>query len=87
MEVVLLWLDDLDDLLFSAALLWDSLRRLLLRIGLGAACTLGACELSLTAIDWVPVLNASALGCVAAWFSGGLLRIYYRRIRPTVVVA
>ena len=36
MEVVLLWLDDLDDLLFSAALGWERLRRVVLQIGLAA---------------------------------------------------
>jgi CHASE2 domain-containing sensor protein len=82
MEIVLLWLDDLDDLLFTAALVWESLRRALLQIGLGAACALGVCELSTVAVHWVPVFNAVAVGSVAAWLSGGLLRAYYRRVRP-----
>ena len=30
MEVVLLWLDDLDDVLFSVALAWERLRRVVL---------------------------------------------------------
>lgn len=87
MEVVLLWLDDLDDLVFSAALLWESLRRAFLGVGLGAACTLGVCELSMMAIDWIPLLNAVAIGCVAAWLSSGLLRAYYYRLRPAAVSA
>jgi len=69
MEVVLLWLDDLDDLLFTAALVWESLRRALLKIGLGAACALGVCELSAMAVHWVPVFNGVAVASVAAWLS------------------
>ncbi len=87
MEVVLLWLDDLDDLLFTAALVWESLRRALLKIGLGAACALGVCELSAMAVHWVPVFNGVAVASVAAWLSGGLLRAYYRRVRPTSLPA
>jgi CHASE2 domain-containing sensor protein len=87
MEIVLLWLDDLDDLLFTAALVWESLRRALLKIGLGAACALGVCELSTMAVHWVPVFNAIAVASVAAWLSGGLLRAYYRRVRPISVTA
>jgi CHASE2 domain-containing sensor protein len=82
MEIVLLWLDDLDDLLFTAALVWESLRRAVLKVGLGAACALGVCELSMMAVHWVPVFNTIAVGSVAAWLSGGLLRAYYRRVRP-----
>ena len=46
MEVVLLWLDDLDDALFSAALAWERLRRVVLQIGLAAAFALAGSELS-----------------------------------------
>ena len=46
MEVVLLWLDDLDDVLFSAALLWERLRRVVLQIGLAAAFALAGSELA-----------------------------------------
>ena len=37
MEVILLWLDELDDLVFGVALLWEPLRRIVLQIGFGAA--------------------------------------------------
>ena len=41
MEVVLLWLDDLDDALFSVALAWERLRRVVLQVGLASALALG----------------------------------------------
>lgn len=87
MEIVLLWLDDLDDLLFTAALAWESLRRAFLKIGLAAACALGTCELSMMAMHWVPVFNFIAVGSVTAWLFGGLLRLYYRRVRPISLAA
>jgi hypothetical protein len=87
MEIVLLWLDDLDDLVFSAAHVWEALRRSVLSVGLSAACMLAVCELSLTAVHWVPVLNAIAAGCVGAWFLGGALRAFYYRLRPSALPA
>jgi hypothetical protein len=81
-EVVLLWLDDLDDLVFTVALTWELIRRLLLQIGLAAAVGLATCELSVTAIGWVPALAAIAAASVAAWLGGSLLRAaYYRELR------
>lgn len=74
MEVVLLWLDDLDDVVFTAPLVWESLRRLLLQIGLAAAFALAGCELSATATDWVPVLTGVAGASVAAWLLGALFQ-------------
>jgi hypothetical protein len=78
-EVVLLWLDDLDDMVFTVALAWESLRRLLLQIGLAAAFAIAGCELSATATDWVPALTGVAGASVAAWFLGALFRALYRR--------
>ena len=79
MEIVLLWLDDLDDLVFTAALAWELLRRSLLQIGLVAAFALAGCELSATATDWVPALTGVAGASVAAWFLGALFRAFYYR--------
>ncbi|HUQ50837.1 MAG TPA: hypothetical protein VM692_01365 [Gammaproteobacteria bacterium] len=79
MEVVLLWLDDLDDVLFSAALVWERLRRLVLQIGLVAAFALAGSELSAIATHWWPAFSAVAGASVGAWLLGGTLRfIYYR---------
>lgn len=74
MEVVLLWLDDLDDAVFTTALAWESLRQLLLQIGLAAAFALAGCELSATATDWVPALTSIAGASVVAWFLGAIFQ-------------
>jgi hypothetical protein len=79
MEVVLLWLDDLDDALFSVALAWERLRKGVLKIGLLAALGLAASDLSSLAARWAPVLCWVAAASVGAWFLGALLRaLYYR---------
>lgn len=87
MEIVLLWLDDLDDLVFSAAHVWEALRRFVLGLGLAAAMLLAVCEISLTAVHWVPALNAVAAGSVGAWLCGGALRAFYYRLRPLTLAA
>jgi len=79
MEVVLLWLDDLDDALFSMALVWERLRRFVLKVGLAASITLAAAELAAIATQWVPALSFVAAASVAAWSAGTLLRAYYYR--------
>lgn len=80
MEVVLLWLDDLDDILFSAALGWEEWRRRVLQIGLAASLALAGAELSSTATQWAAALSFIAAASVGAWFLGTGLRIlYYRR--------
>jgi hypothetical protein len=81
-EVVLLWLDDLDDLVFAAALKWESMRRAVLTVGLLAAIAEASCELSMTAIDWTPMLALIAAASVAMWLFGAALRVlYYRELR------
>jgi hypothetical protein len=77
MEVVLLWLDDLDDAMFSAALVWDWLRRLLLQIGLAAACALAASELAAIATQWWLAFTGIAAVSVGAWLLGAALRVVY----------
>lgn len=69
MEVVLLWIDELDDWLFAGALLWERLRRGSLQIGLVAAFTLAGCEVSAAGFraQWVPPLAAVALASVGLW--------------------
>lgn len=42
MEVILLWLDELDDLLFAGFLAWERLRRHCLAVGFLAAAALHA---------------------------------------------
>ena len=79
MEVVLLWLDDLDDALFSVALAWERLRRVVLKIGLTSAVALAASELSAIATHWTPALTYIAASSVAAWIAGAVLRAFYYR--------
>ncbi len=75
MEVVLLWLDDLDDLLFSAALAWERLRKVCLQIGLFAAFTLAVCELYLASLAWAPIFAGVALACVGVWLVSAMLAV------------
>jgi hypothetical protein len=79
MEVVLLWLDDLDDVLFSAALLWERLRRIVLQVGLAASIALAASELSAIATQWASAFSTVAAASVGAWILGAALRAYYYR--------
>ena len=79
MEVVLLWLDDLDDVFFSAALGWERLRRFALQLGLAASFALAGSELSSLATDWAPTFSAVAAACVGAWVVGTALRSAYYR--------
>lgn len=73
MEIVLLWLDDLDDLVFSAALVLEQARRACLKIGFIAAVTLAACETFLTASVWAGMLALIAAGCVGLWTFAALV--------------
>jgi hypothetical protein len=79
MEIVLLWLDDLDDLLFSAALVWERLRRALLRVGLAAACGLAVSDATTIAEEWAPILCAIAGASVSGWLLGAAAHAYYHR--------
>jgi hypothetical protein len=64
MEVILLWLDDLDDLVFGLALLSEPLRRFVLRIGFGAAL---AIQLSPATIAFDGILAGIAFASVLVW--------------------
>jgi CHASE2 domain-containing sensor protein len=79
MEVVLLWLDDLDDLLFSVALAWERLRRVVLQIGLAAAFALAGSELAAIATHWWAAFSTVAAVSVGAWLLGATARVIYYR--------
>ena len=79
MEVVLLWLDDLDDALFSVALVWERLRRAVLQVGLASAIFLAAAELSAVATAWSPAFSGVAAASVIAWLVGTLARALHGR--------
>jgi hypothetical protein len=88
MEVVLLWLDDLDDVLFSAALVWERLRRIVLQIGLAASFALAGAELSAIALQWAPAFSGVAAASVSAWLLGaGFRAFYYREANDSVSAA
>jgi hypothetical protein len=79
MEVVLLWLDDLDDVVFSLAHVWEWLRRAVLTIGLSSAFALAASDLAVIATQWAPVFSYVAAASVGAWLAGAALRAFYYR--------
>jgi CHASE2 domain-containing sensor protein len=79
MEVVLLWLDDLDDVLFSMALAWEPLRRGVLQVGLTSAIFLAAAELFAIATAWTPAFSSVAAASVIAWLVGTLARARHDR--------
>jgi hypothetical protein len=88
MEVVLLWIDDLDDVLFSVALGWERLRRIVLQIGLAASLALAAAELSTVATQWTPAFSGIAAASVSAWFLGVVFRtLYYRGAADSLTAA
>lgn len=80
MEVVLLWLDDLDDLVFVAAAFWTRLRRFCLQIGLFAAFMLAGSELSMMAADWSLAFAGIAGSSVVVWTAGALLVLLAHRL-------
>jgi hypothetical protein len=64
MEVLLLWLDELDDLVFGLALLWEPLRRVVLQIGFVAAL---AVQFSPPPIAYEGILAGIAFASVLVW--------------------
>jgi len=66
-EVCLLWLDEIDDVVFVIASLCHRLRRVYLVIGLLAALTLVGVELALEAPRWASALAGIAGASVTLW--------------------
>jgi hypothetical protein len=79
MEVVLLWLDDLDDAWFSVALAWERLRRAVLQVGLASAVAVAATEVLAIATQWTLAFSYVAAASVVAWVVGTLSRVFHRR--------
>ncbi len=67
MEIVLQWLDELDDLVFAGFSLWHRLRRLCLAVALAAAVGLHA--LPLLGVAAIPALGLLqlAFGALVVW--------------------
>ena len=68
MEIFLLWLDELDDVVFVLASLSYRLRQRCLQIGLTSALTLVGVELVVVAPKWAVALAAVAGASVSLWF-------------------
>jgi ABC-type transport system involved in cytochrome c biogenesis permease subunit len=67
MEIVLQWLDDLDDLVFVGFMKWESLRRRSLQAGMSSTLMLALCNFAAIALEWVPLLAAVSVFSVALW--------------------
>jgi hypothetical protein len=67
MEIVLLWLDELDDLIFAGFSLWLRLRKLCLGVALAAALGLHALPTLGIAADGGAALLDVSLLALAAW--------------------
>ena len=72
MECVLLWLDELDDLICTVAVTWRSACRLGLTAGFPAALTLMTIYGTELHTRWVIGLSIIAAGSVLAWLSAVL---------------
>ncbi len=70
MEVVLQWLDELDDLVFAGFSIWGRLRRLSLTIALATAVALHVVPGQGILAEPVPGLLSVSLAALAAW--GGI---------------
>jgi len=69
MEIMLQWLDDLEDMIFAMPMLWERLRLPLLNIGLIAAGGLHAEAFWSVASWWVPACAAIAVTIAIGWFT------------------
>lgn len=67
MEIVLLWIDDLDDLIHAAAFILIRMRRICLQVGLVAALILQVVTSYVVAAGLAAYLAGAAAACVAAW--------------------
>jgi hypothetical protein len=83
MEVVLLWLDELDDLVFSCALLAEPLRKISLDVGFAASLSLVACETSSVALAWATPLAGVAAAGVSVWLLAAMYSTRLQLVAPT----
>ncbi|NIW25343.1 MAG: hypothetical protein GWN29_12680 [Gammaproteobacteria bacterium] len=74
MEIILLWLDDLDDLVFAVVYAVERLRWAILEIGFAAACGLAVVSFADVLVSWVPALFLTALASVMFWLAALLAR-------------
>ena len=86
MEDFLLWLDELDDVVFVLASLSFRLRQRCLQIGLTSALTLVGVELVVEAPRWASALASIAGASVALWLLVAFAFVA-RRFDPRAVLA
>ncbi len=74
MEIILLWLDDLDDVAFAIVSVLERLRWPCLEIGFAAACGLAVVSFADFAASWAPALFWTALVSVMFWAAALIAR-------------
>lgn len=79
MEIVLQWLDDLDDAVFAVVLAWERLRRLCVRAAVVSAAALGA--YALAAADSILPLGVAAGLTVLVGLLGAALAVVSDALR------
>ena len=82
MEVVLLWLDEIEDAVFAIASIWEPLRRALLQVGFCAAVALHFAWSAAYATGSVKVLAGVALASVVVWLAGLIVAALSRSLEP-----
>ena len=87
MEIMVLWLDELDDVVFVITTFWERTRALCLQVGLLASVALAGCELTVEAARWSPALASVAFSSVVVWSTGALLTALVRRLRLNPALA
>ncbi len=67
MEIILLWLDDLDDLVFAILYAVERLRWPCLEVGLASASGLVVVNFADILVSWAPALFWTAFASVTLW--------------------
>ncbi len=78
MEIVLQWLDDLDDIVFAVAIFWRSFCRIGLALGFTAALVLTPMHGADLRIHSVVALTALAGASVLAWLAAAIISLRRR---------
>lgn len=86
MEIVLQWLDDLDDLVFATLFSWRSICRCALAPGILSAVILTPFHSVDLGLASVALLSALAAGSVLAWVAAALITIC-RSVPQTLATA
>lgn len=84
MEVILLWLDDLDDLVCALAQVAERSRWPSLKIAFGATLALAAARFAALPEVWGSVLSSVSVGGLALWAIGS--RVVARHAATIVAV-